>query len=282
MPVNIRYLKNNVGMGILWLCGLLTIAVMLLITLYILWNGLPSISIEFLTTDPHGQLNRQGGIFSSIVASLYITALAMLVATPLSIFGAIYMAEYAGENIVTKAVRFCADSLAGVPSIVMGLFGMLLFVETMGFGFSVLSGSLAVAIMVLPIMLRVTEEVIRVVPESYRHGSLALGTTRWQTIRRVVLPAALPGIVTGMILSMGRIIGETAVFIYTVGNVLNLPVSFLDAARPMTLQLYGDATQNISLERAFGTGAVLLIIVLGLTLTSNYITRRYIRKMGGR
>jgi phosphate transport system permease protein len=281
MPMNVRYLKNSVGMGILWSCGLLTIGVMLMITLYILLNGLPSVGWEFLTTDPAG---KNGGIYCTIVATLFITAVALLVSAPLSILGAIYMAEYAGENRVTQLVRFGADSLAGIPSIMIGLFGFLLFVSKtdLGFGFSLLSGSLAVALMALPITLRVSEEAIKVVPESYRHGSLALGSTRWQTIRKVVLPAAIPGIITGVMLSMGRIMGETAVFLLTTGSVLRLPVSPFDPCRPMTVHLYILATENISLPKAFGTGAVLLIMVLAITLTSNFITRIYLKKMGGR
>ena len=276
--LNWRYLKNTIGMGALWFCGLLTIAVMLLITAYILWNGLPSVSWEFLTTEPAG---REGGIFSTIVATLFITVIALLVSAPLSILGAVYMAEYAGENRLTQLVRFGADSLAGIPSILIGLFGFLLFVTNLGFGFSLVSGSLAVAVMALPITLRVSEEAIKVVPESYKHGSLALGSTKWQTIRKVVLPTALPGIITGIMLSMGRIIGETAVFLLTTGSVLRLPLSPFDPCRPMTVHAYILATENISLSKAFGTAATLLIIVLAITLTSNYVTRRYLRKMGG-
>jgi phosphate transport system permease protein len=279
MTVNMRYLRNSVGMGILWFCGLLTIGVMLLITLYILLNGLPNVGWEFLTTEPAG---RSGGIYSTIVATVFITVVALLVSAPLSILGAIYMAEYAGENRLTQLVRFGADSLAGIPSIMIGLFGFLLFVNNLGFGFSLLSGSLAVAIMALPITLRVSEEAIKVVPESYKHGSLALGSTKWQTIRKVVLPSAIPGIVTGIMLSTGRIIGETAVFLLTTGSVLRLPLSPFDPCRPMTVHAYILATENISLPKAFGTAAVLLIMVLALTLTSNFITRRYIKKMGGR
>ncbi len=279
MTVNIRYLRNSIGIGVLWFCGLLTIGVMLLITLYILVNGLPNVSWEFLTTEPAG---KNGGIYSTMVATLFITVVALLVSAPLSIMGAIYMAEYAGENWVTKLVRFGADSLAGIPSIMIGLFGFLLFVNNLGFGFSLLSGSLAVAVMALPITLRVSEEAIKVVPESYKHGSLALGSTRWQTIRKVVLPSAIPGIVTGIMLSTGRIIGETAVFLLTTGSVLRLPLSPFDPCRPMTVHAYILATENISLPKAFGTAAVLLIVVLALTLTSNFITRRYIKRMSGR
>ena len=281
MPVNARYLTDRIGISLLWLCGILTVAILLLITAYILLNGIGELTPGFLTESP-AKAGRAGGIYPTIVATVYITVIALLVATPLGVGGAMYMAEYAGESRVTQLVRFGADSLAGIPSIMIGLFGYLLFVSYMGFGFSLLSGSLAVALLALPIILRVSEEAIKVVPRSYREGSLALGSTRWQTIRRVVLPAAIPGVATGIILGMGRIIGETAVFLLTVGGMAQVPESLFDPVRPMTLHAFIVATQNISLPRAFGTSAALLIMILAITLASNYITRRYVRKMGGR
>lgn len=281
MSGNFRYFTNSLGIALLWLSGAVTIGIMLLITLYILANGIPNISWELLTTDPSAG-GKIGGIFPTIVATIYITAIALLVATPLSVGGAVYMAEYAGENLLTKLVRFGADSLAGIPSILIGLFGFLFFVEYLSLGFSLLSGSLAVAFMALPIILRVSEEAIKVVPESYKQGSLALGSTKWQTIRKVVLPTAIPGIITGVMLGMGRIVGETAVFLLTTGSVARLPTSLLDPVRPMTVHAYIIATENISLPKAFGTGATLLIMVLAITLVSNYMTRRYVAKLGGR
>ncbi len=281
MPTDARYLTNKIGISLLWLCGILTIVILLLITLYILLNGVGELTPGFLAGSPV-HAGREGGIFPTIVATVYITVIALLVATPLGVGGAIYMAEYAGENRLTQLVRFGADSLAGIPSIMIGLFGYLLFVIYMGFGFSLLSGSLAVAFMALPIILRVSEEAIKVVPRSFREGSLALGSTRWQTIRRIVLPTAIPGIVTGIMLGMGRIIGETAVFLLTVGGVAQIPTSLSDPVRPMTLHAFIVATQNISLPKAFGTSAALLIMILAITLASNYMTQRYVRKIGGR
>lgn len=281
MPASVRYLKNRLGISLLWISGTLTLGLMLLITLYVLWNGLPVISLEFLTADP-AQGGKAGGIFPTIVGTMCITVIALLVAAPLSVASAIYMAEYAGENFVTRLVRFGADSLAGIPSIILGLFGYLLFVSYLRLGFSLLAGSLAVAFMALPIILRVSEEAIKVVPESYTQGSLALGATKWQTIRKVVLPAAIPGVITGLMLGIGRVVGETAVFLLTVGNVAQLPTSLSSSVRPMTVHAYIVATNNISLPYAFGTSATLLIIVLAITLSSNYITRRYIAKLGGK
>lgn len=281
MPVSTRYLANGIGISLLWLCGIATMIILLLITAYILINGVGELTPGFLSESPV-RAGREGGIFPTIVATVYITLIALLVATPLGVGGAIYMAEYAGENRITQLVRFGADSLAGIPSIMIGLFGYLLFVMYMGFGFSLLSGSLAVAFLALPIILRVSEEAIKVVPRSFREGSLALGSTRWQTIRRIVLPTAIPGIVTGIMLGMGRIIGETAVFLLTVGGVAQIPTALSDPVRPMTLHAFIVATQNISLPKAFGTSAALLIMILAITLASNYVTQRYVRKIGGR
>jgi len=281
MPATRRYTINTIGISFLWLCGILTVIVLLLIAGYILFNGLGAINWDFLTQPPKDN-EKAGGIYPTIVATLYITIIALVVATPLSVGGAVYMAEYAKDNYIAKLVRFGADSLAGIPSIMFGLFGYLLFVYTLGLKFSLISGSLAVAFMVLPIILRVSEEAIKVVPETYKHGSLALGSTKWQTIWKVVLPTALPGIVTGVILGMGRIVGETAVFLLTTGGVAKVPTSLLDPVRPMTVHAYLLASENLSLKNAFGTGATLLLIVLAITLTSNYITRRYMAKMGGK
>ncbi|MGA9140343.1 MAG: phosphate ABC transporter permease PstA [Methanocella sp.] len=281
MATNTRYLTNAIGISLLWLCGILTIIILLLITMYILINGIGELSPDFLTGSPV-HAGREGGIFPTIVATVYITVIALLVATPLGVGGAVYMAEYAGENRITQLVRFGADSLAGIPSIMIGLFGYLLFVIYLGFGFSLLAGSLAVAFMALPIILRVSEEAIKVVPRSFREGSLALGSTKWQTIKKIVLPTAFPGVVTGVMLGMGRVIGETAVFLLTVGGVAQIPTSLSDPVRPMTLHAFIVATQNISLPKAFGTAAALLIMILAITLASNYLTKRYVKKMGGR
>ena len=314
MAFNMRYLKNDIGLSLLWICGLLTIFFLVVITIYVLWNGLPIIfwngkptpNLSFLTDEPM-QSGKTGGIFPIIVNTVLMTFMAMIIATPFSIGGAIYMAEYAGENVVTRLVRFSADSLAGIPSIVIGLFGYLLFVWYLHFGFSLLAGSLSVSIMALPIILRVAEEAIKVVPKSYKEGSLALGVTKWQTIYRVVLPAAIPGIITGLILGMGRIIGETAVFMLTAGSSMDIPDPFplltsktyvlggflpsitvpipsflLDSIRVMTVHQYIISMENVSLPNAFGTAATLLIMVYAITVTSNYITKRYTLKLGGR
>jgi phosphate transport system permease protein len=283
-----RYLVNDVGLGLLWLSGVLTVFILFVIIVYVLWNGLSVISWDFLTQAPRSMM-REGGIYPTIVATVLITLIAVLVSTPISVLAAVFMAEYAGENWLTGLVRFGADSLAGIPSIIFGLFGYLFFVYYMRMGFSLLAGGLTLALMALPIVMRVSEEAIKVVPDSYKHGSLALGASKWQTIAKVVLPTALPGIITGIILGMGRAVGETAAVLLTAGSVARSPLTNLDLnqilflpVETMTVHVYILATENLSMKNAFGTSAVLVIMVLAITLTSNYLTRSYIKKLGGR
>jgi len=210
-----RYLFNTLGISMLWVCGAITIVILLVIVGYILWNGMGVISLDFLTKNP-SSMGKAGGIYPMILGTVYMTAIAVLVCTPLSVGAAIYMAEYAGENSLTKLVRFGADSLAGIPSIMFGMFGYLFFVLYLHMGFSLLAGGLTLALMGLPIVLRVSEEAIKTVPDPYRLGSMALGASKWQTIYKVVLPTAFPGIITGDHCSgMGRAIGETAAVMFT-------------------------------------------------------------------
>jgi phosphate transport system permease protein len=281
MQVRYRYVVNNVAIAMLWACGALTLLVLLIIIGYVLVNGLPVITWEFLTQAPRS-MQRAGGIFPTIVATVEITLIAVLVATPVAVAAAIYMAEYAGKSRVASLVRFGADSLAGIPSIMFGLFGYLFFVYYLRIGFSLLAGGLTLALMALPIILRVSEEAIKTVPDSYKSGSLALGASKWQTIRKVVLPTAIPGIITGIILGMGRAVSETAAVLLTAGSVARVPGSLLDPVRPMTVHMFILSTENLSMKNAFGTAAVLIIMILAITLASNYITKRYLAKLGGR
>lgn len=276
-----RYVANSLGIGMLWACGSITIAILLVIIGYILWNGLGVISLDFLTQNP-SNMGKSGGIYPMILGTVYMTIIAVLVCTPLSVGAAIYMAEYAGENRLTKLVRFGADSLAGIPSIMFGMFGYLFFVLYLHMGFSLLAGGLTLALMSLPIVLRVSEEAIKTVPDIYRFGSLALGASRWQTIYKVVLPTALPGIITGVILGMGRAIGETAAVMFTAGTVAKVPWSVFSSVRTMTLHIYLLTMESISTKNAFGTAAVLIIMILAITIASNIITRRYLAKLGGK
>lgn len=256
-----------------YLAAALAVAVLGLIIAYIFVQGLPHISWEFLTTDPKG-MGDEGGIFPMIINTLYLVALGLLFATPLSIFAAIYMTEYAKQGRIVRIIRFCVENLAGIPSIIFGLFGYIFFGQMFGFSWSLLNGSLTVALVILPTLIRTTEEALLTVPQSFREGSLALGATKWQTIRKVVLPSASPGIVNGIILSMGRIIGETAALYLTLGNGDRIVTSLMQSARSLSLHLYTLAHEGISREMAFATATVLVLIVVILNVIAGLVGRR--------
>jgi phosphate transport system permease protein len=267
-----KRLTNNLAIGVLWTAALCTVAVLGALLLYVLVNGIGAISPEFIFTWPHG-VNAEGGIWPTIVATVYVTALAMLISTPVSVLAAVYLAEYAHQGRIVDTIRFAADSLASVPSIVMGLFGFALFVEAMKLGLSMVSAALALSLLMLPIIMRATEEAIRAVPKYMRWGSYGLGATKWQTVRKIVLPAAAPRIITGIVLAMGRAVGETAVVLYTMGQAVNLPISPLDSGRPMTVHLYLLAVEGINLPAAFGTALLLIVMILGFNLSARLILR---------
>ncbi len=269
-----RTLANRLAIGALWAAAMLTVAVLGTLLLYVFINGIRAISPEFIFTWPRG-VNAEGGIWPTIVATVYVTALAMLISTPVSVLAAVYLAEYAYQGRTVSTIRFAADSLASVPSIVMGLFGFALFVEAMGLGLSMISAALALSLLMLPIIMRATEEAIRSVPKYMRWGAYGLGATKWQVVRRTVLPAAAPRIITGIVLAMGRAVGETAVVLYTMGQAVNLPITPLMSGRPMTVHLYLLAVEGINLPAAFGTALLLILMILGFNLSARWILSRY-------
>ncbi|MBI5230647.1 MAG: phosphate ABC transporter permease PstA [Coriobacteriales bacterium] len=265
---------NRIALAVLWSCALITVAVLGALILYVFVNGVRALSPAFVFTWPHG-VNSEGGIFPTIVSTLYVTGLAMLIATPIAVLAAVYLAEYAHQGKTVSTIRFAADSLASVPSIVMGLFGFALFVEAMGLNLSMTSAALALSLLMLPIVMRTTEEAIRSVPRYIRWGSYGIGATKWQTVSRAVLPAAGPRIITGIVLATGRAVGETAVVIYTMGQAINLPVTPLDSGRPMTVHLYLLASEGINLPAAYGTALLLMIMILGFNFSARWILKRY-------
>lgn len=248
-------------------------AVLILIILFVAINGLPVISPNFVFGWPHG-VNAEGGIFPTIVSSLYVTILAMLICAPIAIFAAVFLAEYAKQGKLVSFIRYASDTLASVPSIVMGLFGFALFVEAFGFGLSLLSAALALALMMLPIVMRTTEEAIRAVPRYIRWGAYGLGATKWQVVSRIVLPSAFPRIATGIVLAIGRAVGETAVVLYTMGQAINLPITPLDSGRPMTIHLYLLANDGINMQAAYGTALLLMIMILLFNVFARYLATR--------
>ncbi|MEN6293009.1 MAG: phosphate ABC transporter permease PstA [Methanobacterium sp.] len=274
-------MSQRIMKGVFWASGILTVILLLVIIGYILYKGLPVVNMSFIFSNPIDS-GKSGGIFPMIVSSLYVTFIAVAVATPLGVGAAVYLSEYAGENNLVKLIRFGAETLASIPSIVYGLFGLAFFVVYLGLGWCVLSGGLILAIMALPTILQVSEVSLEAVPASYREGSLAIGATKWQTIYNVVLPAAVPGITTGVILGLARAISEAAAIMFAVGAALSVPISIFDPARPLPLHLYILATEGISLDNAYGTAAVLVLIVLIITVVTNTLVERYSKKMMGR
>ncbi len=268
-----------------WLFRLMSIAVvgvLFWILGFIIVKGIGVISWEFLTGMPRDGMTA-GGILPSIVGTLCLTLGSIVIAFPLGILSGIYISEYTRDNWLVKLIRIMTNNLSGVPSIVFGLFGMALFVNTLGFGDSIIAGSFTLALLVLPIVIRTTEEALRRIDDSYRLGSLALGATKLQTIRRVLLPMAMPNIITGLILSVGRVSGETAPILFTaVAYFLpKLPSSIFDQVMALPYHLYVIATSGTDLEAtrpmAYGTALVLIAIVLVINLAANGL-RRYFNK----
>ncbi|MEI7810929.1 MAG: phosphate ABC transporter permease PstA [Ignavibacteria bacterium] len=276
MRIHPRHIQK-VAVVMLGGAALFTLLILIFIIGFILEKGLPVISLRFLTGKPE-DLGRSGGIFPTIIGTILLPLLAIIIATPLGIFTSVYLSEYTKETKLTKVIRFGTDCLAGIPSIIFGLFGYIFFVVTLGLGWSILSGGLTLAVMILPTIIRTSEEAIRSVPKSYREVSFSLGATSWQTVKRVILPNALPGIVTGVMLSIGRSIGETAAVIFTAGSSLRLPESILDSTRTMAVHFYILAREGISQENAYGTAATLIIAVLFINLSAYWMMSRFIAK----
>ena len=276
MRIHPRYTQRG-AIAILGGATLLTVLILVFIIFFILEKGLPVLSLHFLTDNPE-DMGRSGGIFPTIIGTIILPLIALLIATPLGIFTSVYLSEYTKETKATRIIRFGTDCLAGIPSIIFGLFGYIFFVITLGFGWSILSGGLTLAVMVLPTIIRTSEEAIRAVPKSYREVSFSLGASRWQTVKKVILPNALPGIVTGVMLSIGRSIGETAAVIFTAGSSLRLPTSILDSTRTMSVHFYILAREGLSAENAYGTAATLIIAVLIVNLSAYWLMNRFIAK----
>ncbi len=261
----------------IWLTTAVAILVILpivLVILFVIFNGLSAMSWEFISQPPRNGM-REGGVFPAILGTIFLTLGTAVAAIPLGIGAAIYLAEYAGDNRFTRMIRLAIVNLAGIPSIVYGLFGLGAFVLFLNFGTSILAGSLTLGLMTLPVVISTAEEAILAVPQEFRTVSLSLGATRWQTIRNQVLPHALPGIITGVILGLGRAAGETAPILFTVAAFYlpELPQSVFDQSMALPYHLYVIATQvpGMPLSIQYGTALILLLIVLSLTLVATGI-----------
>ncbi len=282
--MNKRNFSQNMAFGMFWLAGIVSVLIMAFVVGYIMVKGLPGISLDFFTTSPRGGLSGDGGIYSTIVTTFYMIVVTLVFATPLGVGTAIYLTEYSSntDNRVAgrmvSIARFGVDTLAGVPSIIFGLFGYALFVTAMNLGFSILSASLAGACLIIPVIIRTTEEALKAVPSGYREGSLALGANRWETTWKVVLPAALRGISTGILLSAGRIVSETAIFFVTLGGSYRVPHSLMSGGRTMALHVYYLAMETRAFDKAMSTAAVLVALIIIMNLAINMVTNKIAAK----
>lgn len=274
--MNIREYMNKpfsfLMMILIKLAALATVAVVLFIVAYILIKGVPNINAslfewEYNTTNV--------SMLPSIINTLYMTLLTLLFAVPIGIFSAVFLVEYAkrGSKLV-KVIRLTTETLAGIPSIVFGLFGYLAFVITLGWSYSLIAGALTLAIMVLPTIIRTTEEALLAVPDTYREGSFGLGAGKLRTIFVIILPTAMSGIITGVILAIGRIVGETAALIFTAGTTAAVPGSLLDSARTLSVHMYCLLSEGLYTDQAYATAVVLLVMVIGINALSNLIAKR--------
>ena len=272
-----RMLFQRLAFALISFIASLTVLVIILIVVYIFSMGFEALSFEFILSPPSDGM-RAGGILPAIIGTFYLTIGTAVLAVPLGVGAAIYLSEYASDNQVTRIIRIAITNLAGIPSVVYGLFGLGLFVLFLGFGTSILAASMTLAIMTLPVIISTAEEALRAVPQSFRVVSISLGGTRWQTIRKIVLPEALPGIITGVILGLERAAGETAPILFTGAAFFlpQLPTSLYDPTMALPYHLFVISTQvpGMPLQIQFGTAVVLLVFVLGMNLIASIIRSR--------
>lgn len=279
--VKLKQARNNLDLvlsGLIWASAAFTVGFLFWIIWYILSNGLQHVDWHFIS-DNYTRTGDEHGIYPMIISTIYMVVASIAVAAPLGIMTAIYLTEYAkvGSKLV-KVIRFCTESLAGIPSIIFGLFGMTFFVAILGFGFSILSGALTLSILILPVIIRTTEEALMAVPQTYREGSYGLGASKIYTIWRLILPSAIPGILTSVILSIGRVIGESAPVFLTAGMVARIPDSLMDSGRTLTVHLYKLTTELFTIEewnQAYGTATVLIVLVLLINMVTKLIAKRF-------
>ena len=262
-------------LGCVIAAALITFMVLSFLLGYILWQGLPNIETGLFAL----QYNSENvSLFPALVDTVLMVIMALAIATPLGIFAAVYLVEYASRgNRLVSLVRVTADTLAGIPSIVYGLFGMLFFVTYLKWGYSLLAGACTVAIMILPLIMRTTEEALKAIPDSYREGSYGLGAGKLRTVFAVVLPSAVPGILAGVILSIGRIVGETAALIYTAGTVAALPDGVLSSGRTLAVHMSVLASEGLYMKQAYATAVILVVIVVAINALSSRLAKQLMK-----
>ena len=254
------------------LAAVITFAVLIFLIVYILVNGLPHITPSLFSLEYSSE---NASVVPALINTVIMTLLSLIIAIPFGIFSAIFLVEYAGKgNKFVEVIRLTTETLSGIPSIVYGLFGMLFFVNTLGWGFSLLAGAFTLSIMILPLIMRTTEEALKAVPDSYREGSFGLGAGKLRTVFRIVLPSAIRGILAGIILAIGRIVGETAALIYTAGTVAQVPTSVFGSGRTLAVHMYNLSSEGLYMDQAYATAVILLVLVVGINALSSVIARK--------
>lgn len=268
---------DNILKALIYLAAGVAIALLVGIMGYVFVRSLPQVSWQLLST-VQSSLKGTFGILGNIINTIYIIVITLIIAAPIGIGSAIYLNEYAKPGKLVRTIEFTTEILSGIPSIIFGLFGMVFFGMTLKLGYSVLTGSFTLTLMVLPLITRNTQEALKTVPDSYRSGALGIGATKWYMIRTILLPSAAPGIMTGVILSIGRIVGESAALLFTAGSGFQLPKNLFgklfESSGTLTIQLYL-SMQKAKYDQAFGIAVVLLIIVLGINLLTRFLTNRF-------
>ena len=260
-------------MLLVMLSAVITFAVLLFLIVYILVHGIPYLKPSLFSFT---YTSENASLMPALINTVIMTLLSLLIAVPLGIFAAIFLVEYAGRGTkFVEVIRLTTETLSGIPSIVYGLFGMLFFVTTCGWGFSLLAGAFTLSIMILPLIMRTTEEALKSVPDSYREGSFGLGAGKLRTVFRIVLPSAVPGILAGIILAIGRIVGETAALIYTAGTVADVPSSVMGSGRTLAVHMYNLASEGLYMDQAYATSVVLLILVVGINTLSSVVAKKF-------
>ena len=268
----LRHPASLIMMILVKLAALITFTVLIFLIIYILVHGVPYLKPSLFSLHYNSE---NASLMPALINTVIMTLLSLLLAVPIGIFSAIFLAEYAGKgNKFVDIIRLTTETLSGIPSIVYGLFGMLFFVSTCHWGFSLLAGAFTLAIMILPLIMRTTEEALLSVPDSYREGSFGLGAGKLRTVFYIVLPSAVPGILAGVILAIGRIVGETAALIYTAGSVAQVPSSVLGSGRTLAVHMYLLASEGLYMDQAYATAVILLILVVGINALSSFIARK--------
>lgn len=278
----LRSYKRTPGSFILMLLvmlsAIITFAVLLFLIAYILINGIPHIKPELFALK---YTSENGSLFPALINTIIMTALSLIIAVPFGIFSEIFLVEYAKRgNKFINVIRITTETLSGIPSIVYGLFGMLFFVTTLKWGYSLLAGAFTLSIMILPLIMRTTEEALKAVPDSYREGSFGLGAGKLRTVFRIVLPSAVPGILAGVILAVGRIVGETAALIYTAGTVADIPDGVMGSGRTLAVHMYSMSREGLHMDQAYATAVVLLVLVIGINWLSGFIAKKITKGNG--